>query len=56
MSERDPRHLAAGAVAALVLVLLAAWYVARPRTAQLETSTTLSTGNAPPRTLSSRTG
>jgi competence protein ComEA len=33
MSERDPRHLAAGAAAALVLVLLAAWYVSRPHAA-----------------------
>src|SRR5262245_47478585 len=32
MPERDPRQLAAGAVAALVLILLAAWYLARPRT------------------------
>jgi competence protein ComEA len=32
MPERDPRRLAAGAAAALVLVLLAAWYVSRPRT------------------------
>ena len=31
MSERDPRRLAAGAAAALVLVALAAWYLARPR-------------------------
>jgi competence protein ComEA len=31
MPERDPRRLAAGAVAALVLILLAAWYLARPR-------------------------
>src|SRR3954462_2775784 len=32
MPERDPRRLAAGAAAALVLVLLAAWYLGRPRT------------------------
>src|SRR3954453_15824703 len=31
MPERDPRRLAAGAAAALALILLAAWYVARPR-------------------------
>jgi competence protein ComEA len=31
MSERDPRRLALGAAAALVLVALAAWYLARPR-------------------------
>src|SRR3954452_19302571 len=31
MPERDPRRLAAGAAAALALVLLAAWYLARPR-------------------------
>src|SRR5262245_59520811 len=31
MLERDPRHLAAWAGAALVLVLLAAWYLARSR-------------------------
>jgi competence protein ComEA len=31
MSERDPRRLAIGAAAALVLVALAAWYLARPR-------------------------
>src|SRR3954453_18219515 len=30
MPERDPRRLAAGAAAALALVLLAAWYLARP--------------------------
>src|SRR3954453_22156221 len=29
MPERDPRRLVAGAVAALVLVLLAAWYLSR---------------------------
>src|SRR4051794_19015464 len=33
MPERDPRHLAAGVAAALVLVLLAAWYVSRPHAA-----------------------
>jgi competence protein ComEA len=31
MSERDPRRLAVGAAAALLLVALAAWYLARPR-------------------------
>ena len=31
MLERDPRRLAAWAAAALVLVLLAAWYLARSR-------------------------
>src|SRR3954453_12682118 len=31
MLERDPRRLAIWAAAALVLVLLAAWYLARPR-------------------------
>jgi competence protein ComEA len=31
MPERDLRRLAAGAVAALLLILLAAWYLARPR-------------------------
>ena len=31
MSERDPRRLTVGAAAALVLVALAAWYLARPR-------------------------
>jgi competence protein ComEA len=31
MLERDPRRLAAWAVAALVLILLAAWYLARAR-------------------------
>jgi competence protein ComEA len=33
MPERDPRRLAAAAVAALVLVLLAAWYLSRSRPA-----------------------
>ena len=31
MLDRDPRRLAAWAAAALVLVLLAAWYLARSR-------------------------
>lgn len=31
MSERDPRRLAVGAAAALILIALAAWYLARPR-------------------------
>src|SRR5690349_20479933 len=31
MLERDPRRLAAWAAAALVLALLAAWYLTRPR-------------------------
>src|SRR5687767_8569077 len=31
MLERDPRRLAAWAAAALILILLAAWYVARSR-------------------------
>src|SRR4051812_23365076 len=32
MLDRDPRRLAAWAAAALVLVALSAWYLARPRT------------------------
>src|SRR4051794_38735800 len=31
MPERDPRRLAAGALVALILVLLAAWYLAHSR-------------------------
>src|SRR5690242_11426598 len=31
MSDRDPRRLALGVAAALLLVALAAWYLARPR-------------------------
>jgi competence protein ComEA len=45
MPERDPRRLAAGAVAALVLILLAAWYLARPRA-------TASAASAPVATIS----
>jgi competence protein ComEA len=33
MPDRDPRRLAAWAVAALILLLLSAWYLARSRTA-----------------------
>jgi competence protein ComEA len=43
MPERDPRRLAAGAVAALALVLLAAWYLARPRTTASAAPTAVAT-------------